>query len=162
MNGLFQKALLFFFFLQILNVVSIIYEIYFLELSLAQVVVVRTTALLTDILETYLFIFVNIDINKILVDKLGLHEIKRKDIFYGLKLSLIAPNIYIIKFIFTNIVLIPIILYFGLMDIDYIANEILFQAYITTFVLSFIMGFMYCYLEAKMFHIKNMVIKKKK
>lgn len=162
MKGKLQKALLFFSLLQIVSIVSIFYEIYYLNLNMAQIIVVRFFGLLTDILETYLFIFVKIDINKILVLRLKLHSIKRKDIFSGLKLALIGPNIYVFRIIFVNFIVIPFLLYFNFLEIDYIPTETILKAYVTTLVLSFIFGFIFFHIEASLFHIKNIFFRNRK
>ncbi len=136
---------------------SVIYELYFLNLDLNQILLVRGLALFTDILETYLFVVINIDIATIATKSLRKVNIRRKDIFYGIKLAIIAPHIYIMKFFITNFVVIPLVLKYKLMDVNYIDSDKILLAYFGTLFLSFALGVIYYHIESNILHIKKMI-----
>lgn len=150
-----QRALYFFLILQLGNILTIFYEFYYLELEINQVILLRSMGVITDILETYLFIYMGLNINLDISQKLKKIKIKKKAIMYGIKLALIAPNIYIIKFILSNYIVVPIINKFNIATIEIINDEKVLKAYITTTILAFVFGTIYYHLENKIFYLKS-------
>ncbi|MEA3387418.1 MAG: hypothetical protein U9Q66_03395, partial [Patescibacteria group bacterium] len=62
-NTKFQRAIIFFLILQIGNILSYFYEIHYLKLDFSQVIALRSLAILTDILEVYIFIYIGFELS---------------------------------------------------------------------------------------------------
>lgn len=155
-----NRAIYFFLVLQIGNILALIYEFYYLNLEINQVIIIRLMGVITDILEAYLFIYIGLNINEIIGDKLKYLNINKKELIYGIKLAIIAPNIYIIKFLLANYIIIPIVNNLKVVNVSSIDNSTVLQAYITTTILAFIFGTLYYHLENKIFYIKSKITKK--
>lgn len=158
-NTKFQRAIIFFLILQIGNILSYFYEIHYLKLDFSQVIALRSLAILTDILEVYIFIYIGFELSDFIKNYINKIKLNKKEIIYGIKLAIIAPNIYIIKFILANYLMIPILNDYNILIINQIDSDKIVQAYITTLILSFIFGIIYYHLENKILYIKSKIKK---
>jgi len=133
-----KRVALFYFFCILTNLGVFAYEILLVRMSIGQSLVIRTVTLVTDFGEAILFLGSNrLDWGASFVIEL-LPFTPHPSLKNGLKLALIGPNIYFLKLLFCNLLVIPL---FG--HIARLGWDKIWLAYAISCLLSFTTGTAY-------------------
>lgn len=126
-----RRVLSFYFFLLLMNVILFFYEVVVVGMMPEQSFVFRSVTLVTDLLESLIFIKYMKDLPSYILKIFGV-KIRQRWLLGGIKLSLIGPNVYLVKLFIVN--------YF-LENIDFSVPPIAIGQLLTAYSLSLFSSF---------------------